>query len=109
MTTSYTIELLTSPADAPIIGKIKTEAFESSTLSRYAFCWEGEGKALVEKWYTDREEQDLQDPNQYTIISVSAGEGAISGDTSLNTNYYTITFNSLIRSDFFNISYAVDP
>ncbi|OJD16943.1 hypothetical protein AJ78_02925 [Emergomyces pasteurianus Ep9510] len=78
--TSYTIELLTSPADAPIIGKIKTDAFESSTLSRYAFSWEGEGRALVQKWYTDREEQDLQDPNQYTIISVSAPAAAANGE-----------------------------
>ncbi|KLJ09486.1 hypothetical protein EMPG_15102 [Blastomyces silverae] len=68
--TSFKIERITSPADAPVIGKIKTDAFESSTLSRYSFVWEGSGKAIVEKWYTDREEQDLQDPNQITIISV---------------------------------------
>ncbi|PGH30188.1 hypothetical protein GX50_07053 [[Emmonsia] crescens] len=79
--TTYKIELLTSPADAPMIGKIKTDAFESSTLSRYAFSWEGGGKAVVEKWYTDREEQDLQDPTQCTIISVSDSESTIDGDS----------------------------
>ncbi|PGH09798.1 hypothetical protein GX51_00485 [Blastomyces parvus] len=75
------IERLTSPADAPVIGKIKTDAFETSTLSRYSFAWEGDGKAIVEKWYTDREEQDLQDPDQITIcIPVPESTPLVNGD-----------------------------
>ncbi|EEH17758.2 hypothetical protein PABG_00321 [Paracoccidioides brasiliensis Pb03] len=69
---SFTIEILTSPSDAPVLGKIKSDAFETSTLTRYALCWAGTPRETVEKWYTDREEQDLQDPHQYTIISVLA-------------------------------------
>lgn len=83
---SYKVELLTSPDDAPIIGRIKTEAFETSTVSRYSFLWEGNGKSVVEKWYIDREVQDLQSPNQYTIISVSVTEGTVVNGDSTNTS-----------------------
>ncbi|EEQ89437.1 uncharacterized protein BDCG_04557 [Blastomyces dermatitidis ER-3] len=87
--TSFKIERLTSPADAPVIGKIKTDAFETSTLSRYSFVWEGGGKAIVEKWYTDREEQDLQDPNQITIVSVPVAESTAldNGDDRASAGY----------------------
>ncbi|PGG98068.1 hypothetical protein AJ79_09000 [Helicocarpus griseus UAMH5409] len=67
---SSTVKPLTHPS--PILGIIKAAAFEHSMLSSHAFNWDGPAaRAAIEKWYTDREALDMQDPTQRFFVSVA--------------------------------------